>query len=190
MKNLLCELCRSRDATLVCTRVVNNFRYEIHLCSECAALEGFATTPPEESELFDDLADSFFESEPVIHSPQSVVDVCCPRCNTSRSEFERTGLLGCSVCYEVFAGDLEILMRRLHGATQHSGRRPRPRRIIGALVDEAALRQEMQQAIAEENFERAAELRDVLSQARSEERNAGLPRSNAGLPRDNASEKN
>ncbi len=172
MKNPLCELCRSRDATLVCTRVVNDFRYEINLCSECASLEGFATTPPEESELFDVLPDHFFESEPESQSPQSVIDVCCPRCNTSRLEFERTGLLGCSECYEVFGGDLEILMRRLHGATQHSGRRPRPRRVIGASVDEALLKQEMQQAIAEENFERAAELRDLLLHSRSDEKSA------------------
>lgn len=190
MKKLLCELCRSCDATLVCTRVVNNFRYEVHLCSECATLEGFATTPPENSELFDELSDALFESEPAISSPEAVDEVYCPRCNTSRSEFERTGLLGCSECYEAFGNDLNVLMRRLHGATQHSGRRPRPRRVFGASVDEATLRQEMQNAIAHENFERAAELRDVLSHMRCEEKKAGLPRSNAGLPRHDAGEKN
>lgn len=31
----------------------------------------------------------------------------CPLCHTTVAEFERTGLLGCSACYDVFATELD-----------------------------------------------------------------------------------
>jgi protein arginine kinase activator len=163
MKNRLCELCHYRDATLSFAKSVNNVRQEIHLCADCAALEGLTGASAEDDEQWGDgLFDPFDNDSSEFSGETSAIDVRCPQCDTSRQEFERTGLLGCAVCYESFAEDLDVLMRRLHGATQHLGRRPRPRRVFGASGDEAALLQELQRAIDDERFERAAELRDLL----------------------------
>jgi protein arginine kinase activator len=171
MKNRLCELCGSYEATLLCTRVVNNVRHEIHLCADCAALEGFETASSDFPEFSGELPDALFDSEQNELTGDPAMDVRCPHCNTTRLEFERSGLLGCSECYESFADDLQVLMRRLHGATQHLGRRPRPRRVFGVSVDQGTLREELDHAIAEEDFERAAALRDLLCQRRHQENN-------------------
>jgi protein arginine kinase activator len=143
----------------------------MHLCVDCAALEGFESVSSDFPELSGELPDALFDAEPGDPAGDPAMDVRCPSCNTSRLDFERSGLLGCSECYESFADDLHVLMRRLHGATQHLGRRPRPRRVFGVSVDQAALREELDHAIAEENFERAAALRDLLCQRRHQEKN-------------------
>lgn len=164
MKNMLCQLCHCRDATITCTQAINNIRQEIHLCAECAAQEGYAASAHPESDIFGDvIPDLFDEENNSLTGDEASLALRCPRCNTSREEFERTGLLGCELCYATFADDLKILMRRLHGATQHLGRRPR--RVLGASDNVLELRQELQRAIAEERFERAAELRDLLRQS-------------------------
>ena len=33
-------------------------------------------------------------------------DIVCPRCSVSRSDFLRSGILGCSYCYEIFKKDI------------------------------------------------------------------------------------
>lgn len=164
MTNMLCQLCHCRQATVTCTQAINKTRHEIHLCAECAEQEGYAPAQPE-PDLFDEvIPQSVDEEDTFFDSDETGADRHCLRCGTSREEFERTGLLGCELCYATFADDLRILMRRLHGATHHIGRRPRPSRVFSTPCNVLELRQELQRAIAEERFERAAELRDLLQQ--------------------------
>lgn len=165
MTNMLCQLCHYRQATVTCTQAINNTRQQIHLCAECAEQEGYAAAGPD-PDFFDDVIPQFIDNEESAPPPsdETGADHRCLRCGTSREEFERTGLLGCEWCYEAFADDLRILMRRLHGSTHHVGRRPRPPRVLSTPSNILELRQELKRAIAEERFERAAEVRDLLRQ--------------------------
>jgi len=87
----------------------------------------------------------------------------CPQCHLTYREFKITAKLGCGICYEAFTKELLPLMRRIHGSTAHVGKLPtgldetsRNRREVKRLRD--ALRQ----AIAQEEFEKAAAIRDEL----------------------------
>jgi protein arginine kinase activator len=80
-------------------------------------------------------------------------------------EFQKTGKLGCAHCYEEFRDQLKPLLLRIHGRSQHAGRMP----ALNAKDQEkkeliATLRARMEQAVSEENFEEAAQLRDRLRQ--------------------------
>ena len=87
----------------------------------------------------------------------------CAECGLSGRELQRRGKVGCAACYEAFAEYFEDLIPKLHGASRHCGGR------VGAASADARrriememLRLELEQAVAEEAFERAAQLRDAL----------------------------
>jgi protein arginine kinase activator len=115
----------------------------------------------------------------------------CPVCGLTRAEFARTGLLGCEACYTAFAETLRPLVRRVQGAGRHHGKvpahtaeraaeaqpavqpasapksqpTPGPQAPAGgdtAQMKVGSLREQMQAAIAAEDFERAAALRDRI----------------------------
>jgi protein arginine kinase activator len=79
-------------------------------------------------------------------------------------EFQAQGLLGCPNDYDVFRPVLTPLLERAHGgATQHVGKVPATagesvRRQTGLL----RLNRELQEAIEQEDYERAAEVRDQI----------------------------
>lgn len=89
----------------------------------------------------------------------------CPKCGMTLEDLRRRGRVGCERDYQVFRQYLDELLERMHGATAHVGRRPggrehdeepsRDRRV-------ADLRDALAVAIREEDYERAAVLRDEL----------------------------
>jgi protein arginine kinase activator len=74
-----------------------------------------------------------------------------------------TGRIGCPADYDLFRKGLLPLISRQHGATRHVGKAPRRSRVA---ADRARLRarSELRDAIALEDYERAARLRDMLRQ--------------------------
>ena len=74
-------------------------------------------------------------------------------------EYRAEGRLGCPNDYIVFARGLLPELNRTHGATRHVGkvvhRRP-------STVDRLRLRTRLRDAVAREDYEEAARLRDLL----------------------------
>jgi protein arginine kinase activator len=91
----------------------------------------------------------------------------CDMCGITFFEFRNQGRLGCPHDYEQFEKELEPLIANVHGATQHTGRRPdRGGGELPASTSELTsvigLRREMQEAIAAEDYERARQIRDAI----------------------------
>lgn len=84
--------------------------------------------------------------------------------------------MGCGQCYETFADQLGPLLRKVHSATEHTGKTPK--RAAGPLKlkrEIQALRRELQAAVAEEDFERAAQLRDRIRELETKVQPASTP---------------
>ncbi len=92
----------------------------------------------------------------------------CPGCGCLWEQFQENGLLGCDICYQFFEEDLKIVLRRIHGSNQHIGSRPKSCRYLVDESELANIRVDLKRAINSENFERAAELRDMLRDANRE----------------------
>lgn len=160
---MFCQECQKRPATMHVTRIVNNVKTELHLCQECAKHhEGLAFSFNFEPNfsihkfLAGLLGGSPLEMAP-LQSPG------CPNCGLSLARFGEIGRFGCSRCYQAFGDGLEPLLRRLQGASRHAGKVPR--RVggkLGVRREIEKLREELQQAIRQEAYERAAELRDRI----------------------------
>ena len=70
---------------------------------------------------------------------------------------------GCAECYQAFRKELAPVITRVQGRSQHAGRKPPVSEEEQARQDRMAeLRSLMEAAVAEENFEEAARLRDEL----------------------------
>ena len=83
-------------------------------------------------------------------------DAVCPRCGMTYAEFRRGGMLGCADCYRAFHKPLEELLVRVSGNAQHTGRKV----AVKMAIDRK--KQKLMRAIAEEEYETAAALRDEI----------------------------
>jgi protein arginine kinase activator len=158
---MTCQRCAD-EATIHLTESVDGERREVHLCSRCAGKAGLG--PPKAAPKLG--LEGVVQALIVAHVGELVgelAELACPDCGlkfmTARSE----GRLGCPADYEVFAKGLVPLISRQHGATRHVGKAPRRGRVA---ADRSRLRarSELRDAIALEDYERAARLRDMLRQ--------------------------
>ena len=133
---------------------------EKHLCPNCADQTGVV-----QQQKVPNVKQSFAETLDLIGSIKSDPDrsTACPACGLSLKEFKVRGRMGCPRCYEVFRDALIPVLERVHDATCHRGRTPgsgsAPPAPADVLTD---LRQRLEHAIGNENYEEAASLRDQI----------------------------
>jgi protein arginine kinase activator len=160
---VVCENCGQNPASVHLTQVMGNQRSEVHLCESCARERGFVAGVPGDFGSFgiSNLLSSLLGGVAKSPVPSPGAQRRCPNCGMTFSQFSDGGLLGCAQCYDAMERELEPLVRRIHGTTRHTGKVPRR---TGGLLrlkrDLAALRSELERAIANEEFEKAAQIRD------------------------------
>ncbi|MCR3921052.1 MAG: UvrB/UvrC motif-containing protein, partial [Firmicutes bacterium] len=164
---MLCQECKKINATVHLTQIVNGEQQVLHLCEQCAREKGeFSFDHPPFS--LQSLLTGLMNMD--AHSAGKVMEfttnkVHCENCGLTYAQFGQIGRFGCSECYAVFSDRLQPLMRRIHGSTQHVGNEPQ--RAGGAVklrrsIEE--LRQQLQIAVSQEEFEQAAIIRDQIRQ--------------------------
>lgn len=133
----------------------------VHLCREHAVEAGFDV--PAEAPVAN-LLSTLGSMQIQITTGRRTASAACSHCGLSFARFRKTGLLGCPQCYDSFADKLEsIITRSQNGANAHVGRVPHA---ASPAADRQALRRslldELDRAVAAEEYERAARLRDRL----------------------------
>ena len=157
---MICEECGKNQATVAITVSAGGEMRTRHLCPDCMSKM--------ELSLVSGDIQSFLGSILSILNAQKDADaptLTCSGCGLTYAQFERTGRLGCAQCYHDFADELKPLLQRIHGRTQHAGRKPASFHLSPEAEKEQqmqALRQKMEEAVAAENFEDAAKYRDEL----------------------------
>ena len=87
----------------------------------------------------------------------------CPHCGFTQADFKKSGRLGCPECYQTFVEGLEGLLKSMHKGTRHVGKVPEVLRHSRESADRLkGLQKKLAKAIAEEDFEQAAVIRDDL----------------------------
>ena len=173
---MLCQECQKEQATVHMIQYINGQSKEMHLCEACAQKQGFSMT--EEitasftgfniANLLSGLVSDASKEGSVATSP--VEGLRCTQCGQSFGRFQREGFFGCSGCYSSFTKQIQPLLRRVHGSTEHRGKIPlRSGQVMQVKRQIDDLRKQMQQAISEERFENAAELRDTIRDLESKQ---------------------
>jgi len=157
-----CERC-DNEATVHEVTILKGQKVEKHLCESCARDDGIAVqgVSPALQSLTGALASVSGPGEPEAKAP------ACGGCGLTYKEFRHHGLLGCPDCYHAFEALLRPMLERAHeGGAEHVGKAPK--RSAGALERQreiALLRKGLAEALAAEQYERAAEFRDRLRDA-------------------------
>jgi protein arginine kinase activator len=164
---MLCDLCKQNEAKVHLTQIVEGVTKKIDLCEACSKEKG--VEDPAGFSLADlllGLGASQEKSEEAATAEEGG-NLACPHCGFTQADFKKSGRLGCSACYEIFAEPLESLLKSMHKGTQHVGKVPRAfKQTEDASARLKALSQKLDKAIADEDFEQAAMLRDEIKLAR------------------------
>jgi protein arginine kinase activator len=169
---MICQRCKKNPASVTIEHVINTKKIEVSLCGECAEKKGLESPVDAFPQMFGDYMSEFLEKE--AHDERFVgTHSKCNGCGLTWDTFQRTGQLGCEACYDAFRFELDILLRRIHGSIKHIGSRPRSQRSILAPAELQHIQSQLQAAIANEDFEQAAQLRDRIRDAQAGLDNAG-----------------
>ncbi len=160
-----CDSCGKENANIHMTSIVNGVKEEHHYCQQCANQK----EQGKESMFSSMFDDTFFNNQffANVMYPQSALGnskvSTCPQCGMTISAFNRQGRLGCDGCYEAFQTHLVPLIKRIQGSTSYEGRIPQ-RGAADLKVEQTIkqLRNELIQAVKQEKFEKAAQIRDKI----------------------------
>ncbi len=161
---MFCDDCKQKPATVHLTQMVNGKKIDMHLCTECAAQKGFLLFDHDKKFSIPNFLGSFLGSDFNLQDVHSMASAnSCTNCGMSFADIRQTGKLGCSECYKAFDTELEPTLRRIHGNSNHVGKIPvRGGEKVFLKKEMGELKSKLQQAIKEENYEQAAEIRDKI----------------------------
>lgn len=157
---MYCENCGKNTATTFIKKVVNGISNEKNLCAECAAEYGYK---PFSNNGLSGFLSSMFGNE--IYDEYTLSNVKkCENCGISFADISKSGKVGCHKCYETFSSELMPFLKRVHGNVKHIGKIPNlsPLAVPTDKDKIAALRQELNTLIKNEEFEKAATIRDQI----------------------------
>lgn len=160
----MCMVCKKNEAKVHLTQVMEGTLKKVDLCEECAKAKG--VDDPMGFSLAD-LLMGLGASQELGPSP-GTKEVACPACGFTQADFKKTGRLGCPECYTHFAEGLEGLLKGMHKGPRHTGKTPnQPRQSASTGRRIQGLQKELDAAIAVENYEEAARLRDEIKSLRA-----------------------
>ncbi len=137
------------------TNLVEGKVQRTDLCAECAKNEG--SMHPS----------GFLEKKPIsAESNEGIGSIeKCPACGYPPGQLQKTGRLGCAVCYVQFSSSLQVALAEAQKGLFHQGKRPKR---LSASPE--VWRAEMEHFVATENYEAAALLRDTISKTEGEKK--------------------
>ncbi len=180
---MLCERCKKNEATVFYRESVNGKERSLSLCADCAEKarkkgeleDGFMKNGFFGGGFFDDPfadADKLFGSlfgVKTLPGAKTEKAKKCSLCGATFRDLMNEGKAGCPECYRTFAEEFAPTISRIHGTTSHVGGAPSAFRRNREQKEKIhTLEAELKSAVKEENYERAAQLRDELRSLRGE----------------------
>lgn len=154
---MLCNECGKNEANVHFTQIINGKKTESHLCDECAKKnQSFSNFSMEN--LFSAMLNNTFGGSTTYLPTKS-----CPNCGMTYEQFRSVGKFGCSGCIDTFKPKLLPAIKNIQGYNSHVGKIPK--RAGGNYKlqkDLERLKSELKQMIDQEEYEKAAELRDKI----------------------------
>ncbi len=166
--SIQCNIC-DKPATVHLTQIVNGKVHKIDLCEACAKEKG--VTDPNGFSLADLLAGNV-EGTVMGDAPHMMV---CENCGFTPDDYKKLGRLGCSSCYDSLHAMIKPMLAHMHKGVTHIGKIPRntlDRAAIKRQIDQ--LQSQMMDAIRDERYEDAAEMRDEIKNIEEKEKSANV----------------
>ena len=158
---MLCDLCKKNPAAIHIEKHNGEKKTQLKVCCECAGIEGL--TPENlNGESLQKLINGIYS----MHNQNASK---CLTCDTDSETFERTGKVGCPDCYTYLSQNINIQSWQKTPHCKHIGKTPYNYTIKPSVIenDEEAidvLEQKLVFCISEEDYEKAAILRDRIEE--------------------------
>ncbi len=164
---MLCDICQKNDATIHIKEIHGSEKKTINLCNQCAAEQGknagFQFDPMNPLGM---LISKIMPGAPNAAPPD--VHLACPTCGWTAPKIrESGGRLGCPDCYKTFDQIIRAVLENMQRGHAHLGKRPgaagqadAPDSGAARIAELERCREELARAVAAEDYERAAVLRD------------------------------
>lgn len=162
---MICEICKKNKAVVHFINIVNGKKKHKMLCEECALKINNISVEEEVKEELNfnkilngllNYMDNYKEDE--------TSELFCKKCGRTYKDFKESGICGCSECYKVFSQKYDFLEGK-----EHIGKVPRGKREeIKNKRSIDNLRIELKELIKNEEFEKAATVRDKLKDLEKE----------------------
>ena len=158
-----CQFC-SQSATVHLTDILHKKKREMHLCEACAQKHQLLSLEPKQELNIPALLQFLIQQTlgMVASNSSSTSEVTCSECGMAYAQFRAQGRLGCPHDYEAFKESLIPLLERIHRQTLHVGKIPSRVRRLRREAEMLTLKQQLREAVAEERYEEAARLRDLI----------------------------
>ncbi len=154
---MLCDECGQNQATIRISTIIGENKKEENLCPQCLKKRNAQILG---GLKVGDLLSQLLGAQPQAEPKETLR---CDACGQTYEEFQKSGRLGCANCYAAFGDNMKKTLKSIHGHAHHVGKVPaylEGERLHRQQVDD--LKRQMDQAVAAEDFERAAVLRDRI----------------------------
>lgn len=156
----LCDFCHEKEAALFIEQVGGDGSRKIKVCMDCAIERGFSPDPENIRESMATFISNVEKEKREIEEDKKRV---CPACGKPLSDVKLLGRLGCPSCYEAFKDYLSSIMEKKGTRPLYKGTLPRRVSTFRSpITDRLDLQNKEQEAVLNEDYEKAAFYRDCL----------------------------
>lgn len=189
---MLCEKCKKNEAKINLVKVVNGEKQQIWLCEQCAKnISSIPFLKPIGEGAgfpFQEMINGLISSvEDIAKKEEKLV---CNKCGMTAEEIKKTSSVGCQECYRTFRNIINDKIKDSQAGAKHVGRIP----TVGGkeLLQRnrlKKLKQQLQVLIQEEEYEKAALVRDEIKEIELCIIESNLKDSDAGIEGEKYNEK-
>ena len=156
---MTCGICGKDNARIRIRQIIGSESREMRICEECAQAQGIIGVESEIDESAAWFLHGLFEDIP--GKPTGLRS--CPVCNTRIRDIKTSRRVGCSACYETFSKEIRKILKIQENEKPHKGKLPKS--ILSYktfFIDKENLKIQLEVALDNEDYEKAAELRDEI----------------------------
>ena len=170
---MLCNICNKEEACIHIEKHDSGEKGTYRICQTCADLQGFTPQNLQDNKVIEKL---FRHLEQAIKASPVNKNESCPTCKTTLRNYQQQGLLGCTDCYTTFHTNLSKDMQQLQPSAKHLGKLPKQNLELNFQTSQETdannnseesleeLEKSLHYCIQEEDYERAAEIRDQIAE--------------------------
>ena len=159
---MICQKCKKSAAAVCISQHIGSEKVDIYLCQDCAN-ESAAAMLKAAFGFLDMMPSKLAFAGEYDRYARLAKDMRCRSCGKTFGEIQQDGKVGCARCYVEFRDRLKPIIERIHRSATHKGNCPS--NAPAAYMAErriSELKSELERAVAGEEYEKAAVLRDEI----------------------------
>ncbi len=156
---MICNFCKKEEATVSIEHAFDGITKNIFLCEKCASKIGLNAF----SSNIDISIKNLFKREETFKKSKVKTLHECPYCGQKLTDIILQSKIGCLNCFTIFEKEITDLLKKKKSDIKYTGKIPRSsNKIFDKTISTMKLKQKLDDAVKNEEYELAAIFRDEL----------------------------